>query len=333
MEEFLEEVLRRILEKWGYQEIKVPILGNLELWKDNNVVKIISGGEVLALRPEITSLIIEKVNYVNIPLRLYYIGPIFRLEKEKEITERYQIGWELICPYEEWRDMEILAIFFDIFKNLKINSFIIEINNTEIWDEVFKEFNENIVEKIRKFIIKKDFVGLFDYLSLINVDKKIIKDIRSIIFYPKEEINNNKIKDMIENMIEFRKKLTDIEIDIEKIKISPSLLRPFNYYKGLIFQVYLKDLKNSLGGGGSYIQYNKKGDKIFGIGFAFEEEKIKNLFEYIDDRKIFLGDPKNYKNYFKLMKKEREKNNKVVFIPYRENLNIENLKGEIIILE
>ncbi|MCX7942170.1 MAG: ATP phosphoribosyltransferase regulatory subunit [Dictyoglomaceae bacterium] len=324
----IEKIIRNTLERWGYWEIKVPILGEIFLWKDNNVVKILDGkGDILALRPEITSLVIQNMNYTDVPVRVYYMGPIFLLEND-EIVENFQIGWELISVQEEWRDIEGLMLIIDILSKLNIEEFVIEINTTEIWEYIWRDFEKEKVEKWKKYLVKKDYVSLIDDIYIEKKD--IIEDIKNLIFYSKKNIKNSELKLIIEKLYNFKENLEKIGIDKNKIKISPRLFRPFDYYKGLIFQVYLKELKTSLGGGGSYIQYNKKGEKVCGIGFAFIEEKLLPILkDFKEDKKIFIGKKEKYVDYYKILKEEREKGSRVIFIPFIENLKVEELKGEI----
>ncbi len=328
----IEKIIRNLLEEWGYREIKVPILGEPSLWKENNIVKIIDGkGRIFALRPEITSLVIQNISYNKIPVRVYYMGPIFSLE-DGIVKENFQIGWELINSQDEWRDIEGLSIIFNILSKLNIEEFIVEINTTEIWENIWKNFEEEKIDKLRKYLIKRDYVSLIDEIS--REKRRVIEDIKSLIFYPKVEIRNLELKFEIEKLYDLKRKLEKIGIDKNKIMISPLLFRPFNYYNGLIFQVYLKELKTPLGGGGSYIQYNKKGEKIFGIGFAFIEEKLTSVLSDLNnDIKIFIGDKERYLEYYETLAEERRKGNKAVFIPYSENLNIAELKGEVKFLE
>lgn len=328
----IEKIIRNVLEEWGYGEIKVPILGELSLWKENNIVKIIDGtGRIFALRPEITSLVIQKISYNKTPVRVYYMGPIFYLENGM-VKESFQIGWELINPQDEWRDIEGLSIIFDILSKLNIKEFIVEINSTEVWENIWRDFEGEKIDKLRKYLIKRDYVSLIDEISLEK--KEIIEDTKSLIFYPNRKIRNLELKSEIEKLYDLKGKLGEIGIDKNKIIISPLLFRPFNYYNGLIFQVYLKELKTPLGGGGSYIQYNKKGEKIFGVGFAFIEERLTSVLSDLNnDIKIFIGNKEKYLEYYKILAEERKKGNKTVFIPYSENLNIVRLEGDVKFLE
>ncbi len=328
----IEKIIRNVLEEWGYEEIKVPILGELSLWKENNIVKIIDGtGRIFALRPEITSLVIQKISYDKTPVRVYYMGPIFSLENGI-VKENFQIGWELINPQDEWRDIEGLSIIFDILSKLNIEEFIVEINSTEVWENIWKDFEGEKIDKLRKYLIKRDYVSLIDEISLEK--REMIEDIKSLIFYPKREIRNLELKSEIEKLYDLKRKLEEIGIDRNKIVISPLLFRPFNYYNGLIFQFYLKNLKTPLGGGGSYIQYNKKGERIFGVGFAFIEEKLTSVLSDLNNNiKIFIGNKEKYVEYYEILVEERKKGNKAVFIPYSEDLNIVRLKGEVKFLE
>ncbi|PMQ02316.1 MAG: ATP phosphoribosyltransferase regulatory subunit [Dictyoglomus sp. NZ13-RE01] len=270
--ENISEIIRDTLRKRGYKEIIVPTMGDLSLWKENNIVKIIDGkGRVVALRPEITSLVIQKVSYYGEPLRLYYMGPIFSYING-EIQERYQIGWELIEENKISRDFEAIYLIYEIFSKLNIKEFIIEINSTKIWNYLYSKEKEENMEKLRKFALKRDYVSLIEE----SLNKELMK---SLVYYPRSVIKDNDINTVLEELKSFKDELIKGGIDNEKISISPILLRPYEYYDGIIFQVYISNLKKAIGGGGSYIKYNEKGEKISGIGFAFIEDNLREIYK------------------------------------------------------
>ncbi|RLA96746.1 MAG: histidine--tRNA ligase, partial [Deltaproteobacteria bacterium] len=109
----VEEEARRVLEGFGFREIRVPVLERTELFargigQSTDIVEkemytfSDKGGESVTLRPEATSSIvrayIEHKLYAWDPeVRLYFIGPMFRYERPQKgrLRQFHQINAEV----------------------------------------------------------------------------------------------------------------------------------------------------------------------------------------------------------------------------------------------
>ena len=130
----VEEACRRVAERYGYGEIRTPMLEALpvfarSLGEADAVQKEMyafedRGGETLALRPENTAGVARAVlsNGLlgELPLRLYYAGAMFRYERPQKGRYRqfHQIGVELFGVPEAEGDVEAIALAADLLAAL-----------------------------------------------------------------------------------------------------------------------------------------------------------------------------------------------------------------------
>ncbi|MEE2700740.1 MAG: ATP phosphoribosyltransferase regulatory subunit [Chloroflexota bacterium] len=118
------ETLQRFLARYGYREVEVPILEETELLLRKSGGELASkmytftdpGGHRVSLRPEFTSSIVrsylEATPRDGHPVRLAYMGPVFRYELEGSAGQRQftQVGAEIIGSDSAWADAELLAM-------------------------------------------------------------------------------------------------------------------------------------------------------------------------------------------------------------------------------
>ena len=109
----IEQEARALFERFGFREIRIPIMEKTELFKrsigeDTDIVEkemytfADRGGDMITLRPEATASIvrayIQHKLYSPDPVqRLYMIGPMFRRERPQKGRYRqfYQIDAEI----------------------------------------------------------------------------------------------------------------------------------------------------------------------------------------------------------------------------------------------
>ena len=144
---YLEETSRRLLEAYGYSEIRTPIVEDTSLFirSVGRATDIVSKemysfsdskGRNLSLRPEETAPVIRA--YVEHSLnkkfgfsKFYYIGPMFRSERPQAGRSRqfHQIGTEAIGSYSPYLDCETIILLVDIFSALKLTGYLIRLNS------------------------------------------------------------------------------------------------------------------------------------------------------------------------------------------------------------
>lgn len=141
------DIVREIAEFYNFQRIETPILENAELFlrgiglntdivqKEMFTLKT-KGGDFLALRPEGTAPIARSflqhgMQNLPQPVKFWYFGPFFRLERPQagRFRQFWQFGLEVLGDKSSLLDAQIIQIFFNILKELKIKDIIIKINS------------------------------------------------------------------------------------------------------------------------------------------------------------------------------------------------------------
>ena len=140
-------VVEDIANFYGFQEIETPILEETELFErgiglTTDIVEKqmysfrTKGGDYLSLRPEGTAPIarayIEQgMQNLPQPVKLWYFGPFFRYESPQAGSFRqfWQFGFEVLGEESPIIDAQIIQIFYNILKELKLKNLIVEINS------------------------------------------------------------------------------------------------------------------------------------------------------------------------------------------------------------
>jgi len=254
-------------------------------------------GRSLTLRPEgtasIVRAVVEKKMLIseNIPLKLYYIGNMFRYERPQKgrMREFWQIGAEALGSDDPLLDAEMIWMLNNIFVRLGFKNLKLLINSIGC-----SRCREDYIIKFREFI-KPELTGLcgncknrYDKNPLRIFDCKV-PGCRAIASKgPK--INQFLCAACNEHFEKVKGSLSDLSLDYE---ISDDLVRGFDYYTGTIFEMISNDLasaQNALGGGGRYDRLLKEfgGPDKPAIGFAIGLDRTMMLMKelgikYIDD--------------------------------------------------
>lgn len=145
--QYVEAVVMDILQRYGYQEIRFPIVESTELFKRSigEVTDIVEkemytfedrNGDSLTLRPEGTACCVraceENGLLYNQTQRLWYMGPMFRHERPQKGRYRqfHQVGVETFGMQGPDIDAEVLLISARILRELGvIDSVQLQINS------------------------------------------------------------------------------------------------------------------------------------------------------------------------------------------------------------
>lgn len=146
--EFFEEVLRKLLADYGYQNIRTPIVETTPLFVRaiGEVTDVVEkemytfvdslNGDSLTLRPEGTAgtlrAVVEHTLLYNTTQKLWYIGPMFRHEKPQKGRYRqfHQMGIEALGFAGPDIDAEIIAMTADLWQRLGLSQYVrLEINS------------------------------------------------------------------------------------------------------------------------------------------------------------------------------------------------------------
>jgi len=242
--------------------------------------------ESLTLRPEgtagIARAIISNGLTQNIPLKLYYFGPMFRYERPQKgrLRQFTQLGVEMFSNVSHYREFEIISLADKLLSKLSINNNLtLNINN--LGDIASRRIYIDILKKYytkKKDALSKDSLVRLERNPLRILDSKNKADIEINKNAPL--INNYLSKESNEYFNKFKKLLKDSNINFYE---NPYLVRGLDYYNNSIFEYTLKDNdKYAVLAGGSYDNLVKDlgGPALTGVGWAAGVERLVDLIEF-----------------------------------------------------
>ena len=146
--QWAEARAREVLERYTYREIRTPFFEDYELFarssgESSDVVqkemyrfKSLQGGHEYALRPEATAGVCRAYLEHNLAAqgrvhRLWYMGPMFRYSRPQKGRYRQfsQVGAELIGTPAPGADVEMIALFVDVFEAWGFENLSVAINS------------------------------------------------------------------------------------------------------------------------------------------------------------------------------------------------------------
>lgn len=342
---------REVCLSYGFSEYLTPILENADIYRaksgeDIGIKELMvftdQAGRDLAIRPEMTPSVSRMVSKIYQsspkPLKLFSIANFVRNEKPQRGRNRefWQLNCDVFGENNFLSDLEILQLSLDLMLafNPPKKSFVLKINSRKLIDDLFALLNlpENkkialtrLMDKYAK-LSKGDFVKSMKEIGLSENNVKRIDDFLNAesIDDLVDKITELKNRESIEEIKKIMKNLSDLGYQ-EYLLFSPSLIRGFDYYDGLIFEIFdnHKDNNRAMFGGG---RYNGLAE-LFGsisfpaIGFAPGDETFKIFLEswnilpqvdiYQDNYYLPLLSEKLADENFILAKKLRSENKKV----------------------
>lgn len=301
--------LQSLSKSFGFEEIKTPIIENLDLFKQNvgfetDVSKEMfswedSSNNYLALKPEMTAPVvrafIESGFFRSKPLcKLFYIDALFRREKPQKGRQRqfHQFGVEAFGSSEIEQDIEVILIATKVLCHLGIDNTVLQINNIGS-----KDTRMLYQDKLSKY-----FTSYKSKLSKISLKRLEINPLR--ILDSKEEIDLEIIdgapliteflsKDEHSKYLNLLSHLNALNISYQE---NGRLVRGLDYYNSTTFEISTLSSKsqNALLGGGryDYLVESMGGPATPAVGFAagIERLMIESNFTVSKERvDFFIG--------------------------------------------
>ncbi|WP_251549315.1 histidine--tRNA ligase [Neobacillus muris] len=293
--QLIENKARDLCEKYQYQEIRTPIFEHTELFSRGvgDTTDIVQkemytfedrGGRSITLRPEGTAstvrAFVEKKMYgnANQPVKLYYMGPMFRYERPQSgrFRQFVQFGVEALGSHDPAIDAEVISLAMNLYKEMGLKKLKLIINSLGDKDSrlahrdaLINHFKPRIGEfcKDCQSRLEKNPLRILD--CKVDRDHELMKSAPSIIDYLNEESKAYFDK--------LQKYLGQLDIPFE---VDPNLVRGLDYYNHTAFEI-MSDAEGfgaitTLCGGGRYNGLAEEigGPETPGIGFALSIERF-----------------------------------------------------------
>ncbi len=308
---YLLHTMRTSMERFGYEEYHASILEPAELYRAKTSEEIVSeqtytftdrGNREVTLRPEMTPTTARMVSArrrdLAFPLRWFSVANVFRYERPQRgrLREHWQLNADFFGLEGIHAETEIIHTASSILNTLglKETDFSIQINNRAILRELLIEgmgISEASFSTITRILDKREKVhpqnfkaAIFDafgketaqaerFLSFLDT-----KDLHGIIAtFSNHEALKEKLRDTEELIHNLSQK------GVTNVNFNRGLARGFDYYTGMIFEIFDTDTKNnrSLAGGGRYDNLIKtfSGHDIPAVGFGMGDVTIAQALE------------------------------------------------------
>jgi len=292
----LEQCIRDILQTYGYQEIRMPVIEKTELFKRSigESTDIVSkemytftdrNGELLTLRPEGTAscvrLGLENGLFHNPAQRLWYSGPMFRHERPQKgrLRQFNQIGVEAFGMNGPDIDAELIIMCERIWANLGLDKLKLEINSLgtsaarlsyrEILIEYFKDSQDQLDDDNKKKLQSNP-------LRILDSKNPEMQDLIS----KAPAITDTLDTESADHFAGVRSLLDELQI---KYTVNPRLVRGLDYYNRTVFEFITEELgaQGTVCAGGRYDGLVEQfgGKPTPAIGFAMGLERLVSLIE------------------------------------------------------
>lgn len=302
---------RKVCLKFWYQEYLWPLVENAEIRKAKSgedvwwsELTMITNREwkisELALRPEMTPTVTRMVakNYAQLPkpIRYFSIANFYRNERPQRGRNREfrQLNVDMFGSDSIYADVEILTLAISLM--LEFNppkwSWKLNINNRFIIDSILSEIwlSGDIKQETVRLMDKREKLPQ-EAISEILLEKWLNQNQVNMLV---EYMNSSTIQDLIKKFpsIQDSKWIQQTNFIIqslnnlwysEYLEFKPSLIRWFDYYDGVVFEIFdtHPDNKRALFGGWRYNWLSKIfiKDDIPAVWFAPGDETTKLFLE------------------------------------------------------
>jgi len=288
------DAMKNSSERFGYQEYDAPCLEGVELYaaksgeelvKEQSFVFPDRGGDLIALRPELTPslarMVAAKQGELVFPLRWWSFGPFWRYERPQKGRSREFNQWniDLIGSNSVEGDAELVAVAADFLRSVGLSSDKVKIyvNNRRLIDSSLNQIG--ITPGIRRTVIK--LIDRLDKLSPESWDAYLIETGLTL-----EQLNG--LKDILidKNLWKKSEELVTL-FDVidwlgvaDYVEFDPKVIRGLDYYTGTVFEGWDVDRKfRAIFGGGHYDNLVSAvgGEPVPGVGFAMGDVVIELL--------------------------------------------------------
>ncbi|KUK10340.1 MAG: ATP phosphoribosyltransferase regulatory subunit [Clostridia bacterium 41_269] len=303
---YIENILVGLFRSWGYEEI---ITGTLEFDKviskgltDEEKTQLYRffgrEGEILTLRPDMTTPIARfaasHLKNESLPLRFCYTANVFRYEKIQagRYREFFQAGVELIGADSCFADAEIIILASRALQEVGVEDFRIGIGDTNLLNSILELCNleEKIKTKLKKAVAEKDYVTINTIICKLKNEKYnpnyVLLEKLNNIYKPQkfaDEFSDfENIPEIRKGLVVLRKVLSllkDAGLE-DRMLIDLGITRDFQYYTGIVFEIYSPHLGFPICGGGRYDNLlSNFGFNCPATGFAMGIERILLVLE------------------------------------------------------
>jgi len=304
---FVEKKADEVFSKYGFKEIRTPIIEVTELFArgvgdttdivNKEMYTFEKSERSITLRPENTAGVVRSyiengMSRLSAPVKLWYHGSMFRYERPQAGRQRqfHQVGVEMFGIKEPTADAEVILMAVNFLKALGLKDLDVEINSLGC-PKCRQEFKDKLKAVLKPYLgeLCEDCQNRYEKNPLRLLDCKV-EDCKKIFEKPEvqEVINSDFICD------ECHEHYTSLKLYLEKMGVkfteNKLLVRGLDYYNRTVFEIKSNNLgsQNAVAGGGRYDSLVEQlgGVPTPAIGFAMGMERLISLLPPKEPKKL-----------------------------------------------
>ncbi|WP_027406651.1 histidine--tRNA ligase [Anaerovibrio sp. RM50] len=289
---YVENSIRSLCRRFGYQEIRTPMFEHTELFQrgigegtdvvDKEMYTFTDRGErSITLRPENTASAVRaylqnKLYAENALTKLFYIGSMFRYDRPQagRMREFHQFGVEAIGESNPAVDAEIILLAMKLLQGLGLNDLELYINSVgcptcrakyrTMLQDFFRDKLDDLCGDCRSRFDRAP-MRILDCKK--DAEKPYMKDAPKITDCLCDECSDH-----------FQKLQKHLEKAGVKFELDPRLVRGLDYYTKTAFEIKYPPLgaQSAVAGGGRYdgLIEEMGGNPTPAVGFATGLERV-----------------------------------------------------------
>ncbi|MGB3199396.1 MAG: ATP phosphoribosyltransferase regulatory subunit [Nodosilinea sp.] len=309
---WIENRLEQVFQRWGYHRIITSTVERMDTLMAGGAIDqeaVIElqpvAGKRLGLRPELTASIartaVTRLARVTYPQRLYYNANVFRQATQASHggqQEFYQAGVELLGAGATVADAEVVLLLLDCLHHLHLDSWCLILGDAQLTQALLAPFSPDQRQAVRQALAALDRVALeaIDLSPDLHQHALHLLDLRGHPEDVLQALGQLSLDRDTQAAVERLKSLVALVREVTEGQSQPltsggdrlapaltldlSLIQPFDYYTGLVFEVVTDPQQGCqvLGQGGRYDNllgvFQGQGQGFPGIGFVLNIEAL-----------------------------------------------------------
>ncbi|MFA7552997.1 MAG: histidine--tRNA ligase [Spongiibacteraceae bacterium] len=299
--QYLEKTVSGVLGRYGYQEMRFPIVEQTELFKRSigEITDIVEkemytfddrNGESLTMRPEGTACCVRACLQHSLldnqqVQRLWYTGPMFRYERPQKgrLRQFHQIGVESFGVASPDVDAELILITVRLWKDLGI------------YDDVTLELNSIGSLEARARYREALVIYLQQHIDKLDEDSQRRMNSNPLRILDSKNAETQAILDQAPSLVDYLDDESRTHFDSLKqlldnagitYVVNPRLVRGLDYYSKTVFEWVTDKLgaQGTICAGGRYdgLVEQLGGKPSPAVGFAMGVERLCLLLQALD---------------------------------------------------
>lgn len=311
-------IQRSVCERHGYGEYQAPILELTDLYRAKSSEEIVNeqlytfidrGDREVSVRPEMTPTLarmaVDRPAENILPLRWFSIANFMRYERpgRGRLREFYQLNVDLLGGSGPTADAEILGIAVDLMRGYGADRsmFVVRASDRRLLDLWMGIADREQLRRIGRLIDKKEKISeeaFSEELARECDNPELEARVRSFLSLDNTSLDRDaaelaaesglptgklaELTAVLSHFIEVRRLLRATGAD-ECFVFDPAIVRGFDYYTGLVFEIYDTNPENrrAIFGGGRYDrllgQFGK--EEIPAVGFGMGDVTLEHFID------------------------------------------------------